>query len=185
LPALEFQALSQRSSLQNSLSPQHEQHDLHRRALRQEQWSGDVIEAPGVNPPGVQHLLHHPRLYKPPEGDYAVVRSAREYNNIITQATEKVIFIRFHEDLRLVDLTTIRQNTETNLALAANVTMVLDCQGGAFISDPRKNFPKAGAGSFIDWYGCTWFGSGQGGESPAAAMRLSDVGLVYPCEVCS
>lgn len=150
-----------------------------------QKWTGEVNpDLPGVNLPGVKHLVRHPRMFKPPEANYTIVHSTQEYQEILSQATGHNIYIRFHESLHFVDVGSLRQHMATNIALAPNVTLVLDCQGGAVISDPLQPFPEPNEGSFFDGYGCVWFGSGQGEGSLAAAMRLSDLWLLHPCAVC-
>lgn len=155
------------------------------RSLRQEEWSGEVQQQPGVNPEGVEHLVHLPRKFKPPDANYTIIRDADEYIDVISKATGSEIYVRFHESTLFIDVGKARNQKDlANMALAPNVTYVLDCQGGAIVSDPLMPWPEPAEGSFFDGYGCVWFGTSSEGGGFAQDMRLSDMWLVYPCAVC-
>lgn len=181
--AWESEEFRPQSPLQPHSIPEQGQQGVRGRALRQEEWTGEVKQLPGVNPPGVQHLIQHPRKFKPPEANYTVIHSTEEYVDLIDKATGTELYIRFHESLLFMDVGATRTGLEANIGLAANVTVVLDCQGGAIISDPNTPFPKPSEGSFFDGYGCVWYGNGNGDGGLAAQMRLSDLWLLYPCSV--
>ena len=129
-------------------------------------------------------LVHIPRKFKPPDANYTVVRSTTEYIDVLGAATGSETYIRFHESLLFVDVAAARKEGQlASMLVAPNVTFVLDCQGGAIVSDPRVQWPEPAEGSFFDGYGCVWFGTSSEGGGLARRMRLSDMWLVYPCVV--
>jgi hypothetical protein len=131
------------------------------------------------DPPGVTILAKRKALFAPPRADYNVVHSKEEYFQVLRSARGASLSIRYADDLRVINV-----GAQTGV-LAHNVSVVLDCQGGAMVQDPSVPVTSATPGTYVDIYNCILYGSSHYGGAFATRQRLNDVLLLIPCLVCS
>lgn len=113
--------------------------------------------------------------YSPPDAPYAVVNSADEYLSILNAGEGfSRRFARVSDEIQYLEIAGA-------FMVPTNANATVDCQQAVLSFEPPTP-TAANGGSGLEMFSCSILGFPEEGAW-AAEVTLSDVALVYPCQV--
>lgn len=111
-----------------------------------------------------------PTQYTPPPAAYPIIRDGEDLQRVLVSPNSR--FARVGDDIKYLEV-----EDAFNLPM---INATLDCQGAVVSFEAEPQQPTQG--SKLDLFSCTVLGF-PNRSSWASEVRLSDVSLVYECEV--